>query len=97
MSHITTIGFDLAKNIFQVHGVDAGQSRIRRQLRRGKVLRFFENLPACLVAMEACSSSHFWTRAVAVGRQRSGQGKGLQWPAQIKQDEARDRRKMRCA
>jgi transposase len=46
MSPITTIGFDLAKNVFQVHRVDAGeQTRVRRQLRRGEVLRFFENLP----------------------------------------------------
>jgi transposase len=63
MSCIPTIGFDLAKNVFQVHGVDAcGQVRVRRQLRRGEVLRFFESLPPCLVGMEACSSSHFWAR-----------------------------------
>jgi transposase len=67
MSYITTIGFDLAKNVFQVHGVDAdGQTRVRRQLRRGEVLRFFENLPACLVGMEACASSHFWAREIAM-------------------------------
>jgi transposase len=66
MSYITTIGFDLAKNVFQVHGIDAdGQTRVRRQLRRGEVLRFFENLPPCLVGMEACSSH------LTSGRERS--------------------------
>jgi transposase len=50
MSHITIIEFDLAKNVFQVHGVDPdGQARVRRQLRRGEVLRFFENLPRAKV------------------------------------------------
>jgi transposase len=54
MSHITTIGFDLTRNVFQVRGVDAdGQTCVRRQLRRGEVLRFFENLPSCLVGMTA--------------------------------------------
>jgi transposase len=66
MSHMTTIGFDLAKNVFQVHGVDAdGQTRVRRKSRRGKVLQFFENLQPCLVGMEACSSSHFWALEIA--------------------------------
>jgi len=49
MSHITTFGFDLAKNVFQVHGVDAdGQTHVGRQSRRGEVLQLFENLPPCL-------------------------------------------------
>jgi transposase len=81
MSHITTIGFDLAKNVFQVHGVEAdGQTRVRRQSRRGEVLRFFENLPPCLVGMEACSSSHFWAREIA----RFGHSVKLMPPAYVK-------------
>ena len=60
MSEVTTIGVDLAKNVFQVHGVTAsGEVVIRRQLRRRQVLRFFENQPPCLVGMEACASSHY--------------------------------------
>ena len=60
---ITTIGFDLAKTVFQVHGAD-GERRVvlRRKLRRGKVLAFFAGLPSCLVGMEACASAHYWAR-----------------------------------
>jgi len=60
---ITTIGLDLAKNVFQAHGVDAdGEVVIRRQLRRNAVLPFFTDLPSCLVGLEACGSSHHWAR-----------------------------------
>jgi transposase len=60
---ITTIGLDLAKSIFQVHGVDAtGQVVVRRSLRRGQMLPFFARLPSCLVGMEACGTSHYWAR-----------------------------------
>ncbi len=63
MSEITTIGLDLAKNMFQVHGADAtGKAVLRRKLRRGQVLEFFAKLPPCLVAMEACAGAHFWGR-----------------------------------
>src|SRR5450755_4607358 len=63
MRTITTIGLDIAKSVFQVHGVDAGgQVLIRRQLKRRFVLAFFAKLPACLVGIEACSSSHHWSR-----------------------------------
>ncbi|MDP6404334.1 MAG: IS110 family transposase, partial [Alphaproteobacteria bacterium] len=56
MTEVTTIGVDLAKNVFQVHGVDAsGQSVIRRQLKRSQVLPFFKKQPPCLVGMEACA------------------------------------------
>ncbi|MGX9182133.1 IS110 family RNA-guided transposase [Mesorhizobium sp. BHbdii] len=62
----TTIGLDIAKSVFQVHGVDAvGQVVIRRKLTRGRVLGFFEKLPRCLVGIEACSSSHYWARELA--------------------------------
>jgi transposase len=60
---ITTIGLDIAKNVFQVHGIDAGEKVVvRKQLRRSQVLAFFEALPPCLVGMEACASSHCWAR-----------------------------------
>jgi hypothetical protein len=58
MQTITTIGFDIAKSVFQVHGVDAaGQVVIRRQLKRRHVLAFFQKLPPCLVGIEACASA----------------------------------------
>lgn len=60
---ITTIGLDLAKNIFQVHGITAdGEVVFNRALRRGQVLSFFEKLEPCLVGMEACGTSHYWAR-----------------------------------
>ena len=63
METVTTIGLDIAKSVFQVHGVDAaGQMVIRRQLKRRQVLAFFQRLPACLVGIEACASSHHWAR-----------------------------------
>ena len=58
---ITTIGLDIAKNVFQVHGIDAAEKVVvRKQLRRGQVLAFFRALPRCLVGMEACATSHYW-------------------------------------
>ena len=63
MQAITTIGLDIAKSVFQVHGVDAaGQVVMRRQLKRRYVLKFFEKLAPCLVGIEACASSHHWSR-----------------------------------
>ena len=60
---ITTIGIDLAKNVFQVHGVNAhGKVVLRKQLRRDQMAVFFANLPACLIGMEACGSAHHWGR-----------------------------------
>ena len=60
---ITTIGLDLAKSVFQVHGVDAtGQVVIRKSLRRLQMLPFFAKLPSCLVGIEACGTSHHWAR-----------------------------------
>jgi transposase len=68
---ITTIGLDLAKNVFQVHGVDAeGTVVVRRKLRRAKVREFFAGLTPCLVGMEACGTAHFWARElIAMGHQ----------------------------
>ena len=63
MQVITTIGLDIAKSVFQVHGVDAGgQVVMRRQLKRRYVLTFFQKLPPCLVGIEACATSHHWSR-----------------------------------
>ena len=66
MKEISTIGLDLAKSVFQVHGIgSAGQVVVRRQLRRGELLRFFAKLSPCLVGMEACSGAHYWAREIA--------------------------------
>jgi len=60
---ITTVGIDLAKSVFQVHGVDArGKAVLRKQLRRSELLGFFANLPSCLIGMEACAGAHHWAR-----------------------------------
>ena len=62
----TTIGLDLAKNVFQVHGIDAaGQITVRRKLRRSEMIRFFEALTPCLVGMEACATAHYWARELS--------------------------------
>lgn len=67
--NVTTIGIDLAKLVFQVHGVDGhGNAVIRKQLKRTELAKFFANLPGCLIGMEACSSAHHWARKlVALG------------------------------
>jgi transposase len=63
MNKISTIGLDLAKSVFQVHGIDSqGKVVVRRQLRRKEVLSFFAELPPCLVGMEACATAHYWGR-----------------------------------
>ncbi len=69
MQAVTTIGLDIAKSVFQIHGVDAaGNVIVRRQLKRRYVLPFFQKLPPCLVGIEACASSHHWSRELqAVG------------------------------
>src|ERR1700745_4315132 len=66
MSEITTIGLDLAKHFFQVHGIDAeGTTVLRKRLRRGQVLAFFSRIPRCLVGLEACATAHYWARELA--------------------------------
>jgi transposase len=63
---ITTIGIDLAKTVFQVHGVDgSGKTVLRKQIKRDQMAPFFANLPACLVGMEACGSAHHWARKIS--------------------------------
>ena len=65
MSEVTTVGLDLAKNVFQVHGADSsGHAVIRKKLRRDQVLSFFSQVPPCVVAMEACGGAHFWGREI---------------------------------
>src|SRR5215831_1187288 len=66
---ITTIGLDLAKSVFQVHGVDiSGKALIKKKLRRAEVLKFFQALPPCLIGMEACATAHHWARElIALG------------------------------
>ena len=65
MSEIITVGLDLAKNVFQVHGADgAGRAVLRKKLRRTQVLASFGQLPPCAVAMEACGGAHFWGREI---------------------------------
>jgi transposase len=81
MQTITTIGLDIAKSVFQVHGVDAaGQVVIRRQLKRRYVLAFFQKLPPCLIGIEACASSHYWSREL----QALGHTVRLMPPAYVK-------------
>ena len=65
MSEISTIGLDLAKSVFQVHGADEkGTTLLRKKLRRDRLLGFFSQLPRCTVAMEACASAHYWAREI---------------------------------
>jgi len=81
MQAITTVGLDIAKSVFQVHGIDAGgQVVIRRQLKRRYVLTFFQKLPPCLVGIEACASSHHWSREL----QALGHTVRLMPPAYVK-------------
>src|SRR5881394_712751 len=81
MQTVTTIGLDIAKSVFQVHGVDAaGQVVIRRQLKRRYVLAFFQKLSRCLVGIEACASSHHWSREL----QALGHTVRLMPPAYVK-------------
>jgi transposase len=81
MQSITTIGLDIAKSVFQVHCVDAeGHVLIRRQLKRRYVLAFFQKLPPCLVGIEACASSHHWSREL----QALGHTVRLMPPAYVK-------------
>ena len=81
MQTITTIGLDIAKSVFQVHGVDAqGKVIVRRQLKRRYVLTFFQKLPPCRVGIEACASSHYWSREL----QALGHTVRLMPPAYVK-------------
>jgi len=62
--NVTTVGIDLAKNVFSVHGVDAhGKVVLKKTVSRGKLLECFAHLPPAIIGMEACSGSHHWARA----------------------------------
>ena len=62
---ITTIGIDLAKEVFHIHGVDScGKVLLRKQLRRNEMAKFFANIEPCLIGMEACGSAHHWARQI---------------------------------
>src|SRR5215212_3419496 len=66
MDQVSTVGLDLAKYIFQLHGADrAGAAVVRKKLRRGQLLAFLATLPPCTVALEACASAHYWGREIA--------------------------------
>ena len=81
MQTITTIGLDIAKSVFQVHGIDAeGNVILRRQLKRRYMLPFFQKLPPCLVGIEACGSAHHWSREL----QALGHTVRLMPPAYVK-------------
>lgn len=69
MMNVTTIGLDIAKNVFQVHGVNAdNEVVVRKRLTRSRMLKFFAQLPSCLIGIEACASSHYWARElIALG------------------------------
>ena len=81
MQTIKTIGLDIAKSVFQVHGIDAaGSVTVRRQLKRRYVLAFFEKLVPCLIGIEACASAHHWSRQL----QALGHTVRLMPPADVK-------------
>ena len=81
MSHPTTIGIDLAKSVFQLHGVDAeGAVVLRRQLRRSQMLEFFRRLPPCRIGLEACAGAHHWARELG----RFGHDVRLMPPSYVK-------------
>src|ERR1700746_1786736 len=73
---VTTIGLDIAKNVFQVHGIDADEKVVvRKQLRRSQVIAFFKALPPCLIGIEACATAHYWTRELTRGASDAGEGR----------------------
>ena len=81
MDEIITIGVDLAKSVFHLHGVDAeGRPVLRRQLRRSQMLEFFQRQPPCLIGMEACASAHYWARELT----RLGHDARLMPPSYVK-------------
>jgi transposase len=81
MQTVSTIGLDIAKSVFQVHGVgSSGQVVVRRQLKRREVIGFFQKLPPCLIGIEACASSLHWSREL----QALGHDVRLMPPAYVK-------------
>lgn len=79
--NLKRVGIDLAKQVFQIHGVDAqGKVVLRKQLLRAKLLNFFKNLPPCLIGMEACGGAHYWAREL----QKQGHSVKLMAPQFVK-------------
>jgi transposase len=92
---VTTIGLDIAKNVFQVHGIDAAEKVVvRRQLRRSQVLEFFEALPPSLIGVEACATAHYWARETheAWSQGSSDAGEGCEGIRQAQQERCCRRR-----
>ena len=85
---ISTIGLDIAKNVFQVHGIDAAEKVVvRKRLRRRQVLEFFKALPPCLIGMEACATAHYWARELTkLGHEVPNAGKGCEGLRQAQQE-----------
>jgi len=86
---ITTIGLDIAKHVFQVHGIDAAEKVIvRKRLRRSQVLTFFKALPPCLIGMEACATAHYWAARADEARSQgwSDAGEGCEGLRQAQQE-----------
>jgi transposase len=94
MGEVSTIGLDIAKSVFQVHGVDAdGAVVIRKRISRAKVLEFFATLPSCLVGVEARPSAHHWSRKL----QALGHTVRLMPPTYVKAlSQAEQKRRQRC-
>jgi len=91
MSAINTIGLDLAKNVFQVHGADGtGRAVLRKKLRRAKVSDFFGQLPPCIIAKEECGGVHFWGREIG----KLGHDVRLIPPAYVKSSARKTMRQM---
>ena len=81
MGQITTVGLDIAKSVFQVHGVDAaGEVILKRKLTRARVVPFFEKLERCFIGIEACATSHYWAREL----RRLGHDMRLMPPSYVK-------------
>ncbi len=65
MKEVITVGLDIAKHVFQGHGVDQkGDTVLRRKLRRSEIISFFDHLPPCLIGVEACATAHHWARVL---------------------------------
>src|SRR5215813_11002097 len=92
MGEVSTIGLDIAKSIFQIHGVDVdGAVVIRKRISRAKLLEFFATLPACLIGIEACPSAHYWSRRL----EALGHAVRLMPPSYVKAQQKRRQRRGR--
>ena len=86
MKDVSIIGIDLAKSVFQVHGVNAkGEKTLKRKLKRNDVIALFEDLPPCLVGMEACGTAHHWARELTAFGHTLSAKMGQAVAAQIRQ------------